>query len=496
MSLTEIEEFLEGNERVYLTEEARDKVVKSRNTLEKLVEESEEPIYGVTTGFGKLVDRQIEPENRKKLQENLIKSHSAGLGEPLSRKAVDTAILIRVSSLCSGYSGIRLELADSLVKLLNSEVTPFIPKRGSLGASGDLAPLAHVASVLIGNGKAFWRKELLTGSQALEKAGLEPVELIEKEGLALINGTPFMTSIIALVYIELKKLMKTADIISSLTAHVLNSNFSPFDKKIHDTRPYPTQSCVAKNIRKLWGEKRTYSGSKNIQDAYSIRCIPQVHGAARLAVNHLKEILSTELRSSTDNPLVFQNPPSVLSGGNFHGEPLALGADYATIALTEMSNISERRINRTLNPQLNNELPPFLSPNPGLNSGYMMAHYSVASLVSENRTLCMPSSADNISVSADQEDHVSMGMNSALNLRKVANNLKQILAVELLSACQAQEFKEDSLPPILNICYETVRKKVPAIREDVELRPLMKEGYRLIDEHKCLESIEGELNLC
>lgn len=495
LTLSEIRRFLEGEERVSLTEEALEKAGKSRDLLEKVIEEAKEPVYGVTTGFGKLVNREIAPENRKKLQENLIRSHSAGIGEPLPREVVDTAILIRASSLSRGYSGIRPQTLKALVGLLNSGVTPFVPEKGSLGASGDLAPLAHVASVLTGSGKAFWQGETLTGKEALNRAGLEPVELVEKEGLALINGTPFMASMGALSAIEMEYTVKNADLAGAFTARVLNSNLDPFDRRIQKVRPYPTQMTVAENIRKLIGERPKSPEPTDVQDAYSIRCMPQVHGAVRLAGNHLKDIIEKELNSVTDNPLIFEDPPSVLSGGNFHGEPLALGADYAKTALTEMANISERRINRTLHPQLNGELPPFLSPNPGLNSGYMMAHYSAVSLVSENRNLSTPSSTDNTPVSGDQEDHVSMGMNSALNLRKVLDNLQRVLGVELLIACQAQEFREEKLPDPLEACYEKVREEVPEIREDVEIRPLMNKGYQIVKENKCLDAVEERIKL-
>ncbi len=472
-----------------LGQEARSRVEESRSTLEELIDETDRPIYGVTTGFGDLVSEEIPEEERRALQENLLKSHSAGVGDPLSEETVRAIIALRTNSLGRGNSGIRLVVLERLIELLNQGVTPYVPEKGSLGASGDLIPLAHIASVLIGKGKAFYEGGLLPAGKALDRAGIEEIGLREKEGLALINGTQAMTAVMALGISEIRKLIKYADIISGLTTFILGGNFAQFDSRIYELRPYEGQAQVAKNLRKLTDYDPENYCPVNVQDPYSIRCTPQVHGSVRTAMSHVSKVVKTEMNSVTDNPLIFNDPKAVVSGGNFHGEPLALTADYMKVALSELGSISERRVNRLLHPELNGDLPPYLAEDPGTNSGFMLAQYTSASLVSENKNLASPASVDSIPVSGDQEDHVSMGMHGAQDLKTIIKNVRKALSVELISSCQAQEFAELNLTEPLDEFYRFVREDIPPVNEDRELSSLIKKGSELLKDGGFLEQI-------
>ncbi len=467
-------------DRVELGGEVRSRVAENRKFLEKTIEERDRPIYGVTTGFGDLVCEEIPEEKRRQLQVNLLRSHSAGVGEPLSPETVRGIIALRANSLGRGYSGIRVKLLEGLTDLLNEGVIPHVPKKGSLGASGDLIPLAHVGSVLIGEGKAYYEGELLSGSDALAEAGIEPVELREKEGLALINGTQAMTAVTAIATAEARRLLRVADITAGMTAYMVGGNFSQYDSRIYELRPYEGQGVVAGNMRKLLTYEPDEYQPKNVQDPYSIRCVPQIHGGGRSALKRTIESLETEINSVTDNPLLFENDTPVISGGNFHGEPVALVADYLGIALTELGNVSERRVNRLLHPDLNEDLPPFLAEDPGTNSGFMLAQYTSAALTSENKNLANPASVDTVPVSGDQEDHVSMGMHSAEQLQEIVENVRNILAVELIVAVQAQESREYELPDPLKDVYQSVRKEVPPVKEDRELSTLIEKVSELL----------------
>ncbi|MFW6190415.1 MAG: histidine ammonia-lyase [Candidatus Bipolaricaulota bacterium] len=478
-----------------LNDEIRGRVKESRNALEELMDETDRPIYGINTGFGDLVREEIPEEKRRDLQENLVKSHSAGVGDPLSEETVRAIIALRANSLGRGNSGIRLVVLERLVELLNSGVTPYVPKKGSLGASGDLIPLAHIASVLIGEGEAYYEGELLPAREALDRAGIDEITLREKEGLALINGTQAMSAVLALGISEIKKLVKYADIVGGLTTFILGGNFAQYDSRIYELRPYESQARVAKNLRKLTEYDPENYRPINVQDPYSIRCIPQVHGRVRMALGHVSEVIKTEINSVTDNPLVFSNPKAVVSGGNFHGEPLALAADYMKIGLSELASISERRVNRLLHPELNGDLPAYLAENPGTNSGFMLAQYTSASLVSENKSLASPASVDSIPVSGDQEDHVSMGMHGARSLKDIIENVRQGLSVELISACQAQEFAELTLAEPLKDLYRLVREDIPPINEDRELSSLINRGAELLKEKGFLEEISEKYGI-
>lgn len=493
-----IEDFVavaRGGAEVGLGSEVRSRVKDNRSTLEQVMSETDSPIYGVTTGFGDLVSEEIPPEERRQLQKNLIRSHSAGVGEPLPVEVVRGIITLRLNSLGRGYSGARLVVMERLVEMLNKNVIPYVPGKGSLGASGDLIPLAHVASVLIGEGEAYYEGEILPAKKALNRAGINEVRLHEKEGLALINGTQAMTSIAALGIAEVVKLLKYADIIGGMTAFILGGNFSQYDSRIYELRPHAGQSQVANNLRILTDYDPDSYRPRNVQDPYSIRCIPQVHGSVRDAHGHAKDLVKTEMNSVTDNPLIFNQSGVVISGGNFHGEPVALAADYLKIALTELGNISERRVNRLLHPKLNGELPAFLAENPGTNSGLMMAQYTSAALASENKTLASPATVDSIPVSGDQEDHVSMGMHGAGNLNQVIENVGEILAVEMIGACQAQEFKNRELTEPLERFYRFVRSEVPPVEQDRELTSLIEKGSVLVKDDRFLKRISDEFGI-
>ncbi len=495
LNIDDVVAVAKGGASVELGREVRARVEENRKFLEEAVEKEERPIYGVTTGFGNLVCEEIPEEKRRQLQVNLLRSHSAGVGEPLSRETVRGIMALRANSLGRGYSGVRVKLLESLIGLLNEDVVPYVPKKGSLGASGDLIPLAHAGSVLIGEGKAYYEDDLLPGSEALEEAGLKPVELREKEGLALINGTQAMTAVTTIAAVEVRRLLRVADIIAAMTAYMVGGNFSQYDSRIYELRPYEGQEKVASNMRKLLGYEPDEYRPKNVQDPYSIRCVPQIHGGARSALERTVESLETEINSVTDNPLIFENDTPVISGGNFHGEPIALVADYLGMALTELGNVSERRVNRLLHPDLNGDLPPFLAEDPGTNSGFMLAQYTSAALTSENKNLANPASVDSVPVSGDQEDHVSMGMHSAEQLQKIVENVRKILSVELIAGVQAQETRENELPDPLADVYENVREVVPPVEEDRELSTLIENVSNLLWEEDLFENLPDRYSI-
>lgn len=495
LSIEDLVQVARNEEKVSLGEEVRNRVAKNRQTLEELVKSSQEPIYGVTTGFGDLVKEEISRNHLRQLQLNLIRSHSAGVGEPLNDDIVRGIMALRANSLGMGYSGVRLRVIETLVDLLNKNVIPYVPSKGSLGASGDLIPLAHLASVLIGEGKATYEGELLPGKEALERAGLKRLQLKEKEGLALINGTQAMASVMGLALYKAEKLVKFADVIGGMSTFIVGGNFAQFDSRIYELRPYTEQKTVASNFRTLTGYNPDNYHPQKVQDPYSIRCIPQVHGSTRATCNHGREVLETEINSVTDNPLIFDKTERIISGGNFHGEPVALATDYVKLGLSELGSISERRVNRLLHPDLNGDLPDFLAKNPGTNNGLMLAQYTGTALASENKNLSFPSSIDSIPVSGDQEDHVSMGMNAALNLHQVVDNVRNILAVELLSTCQAQEYKNSDLTPPLKKLYLRVREEIPAIAEDRELASLIEKAAELLKEDEFLNEFSREYGI-
>lgn len=491
LSPADVEAVARAGAPVAVPDSARTRVRESRERIEDILD-SGEAVYGVTTGFGQLVDSRIDPGEVRQLQTNLVRSHASGAGEELDTEAVRAMLLTRINALVKGYSGIREAVVDLLVSLLNDRVHPVVRSRGSLGASGDLAPLAHMSLVLIGEGEAVVEPDSesaeprrMSGGDALETAGLEPVELQPKEGLALINGTQLTTGLAALAVVDAERVLRAADVAGALTTEVTMGTTANADPAIMDVRPHRGQAEASRNLKRLTAESEVVESHRNcdrVQDAYSIRCLPQVHGAVREAVDHLRDAVEVELNSATDNPLVFDaaivddrasgtETAAVLSGGNFHGEPLALRLDYVRSALTELTAISERRVDRMVNPNVQEDyLPAFLTERPGLNSGLMIPQYTAAALLNELRGMGTPAT-DNTPVSGGQEDHVSMSATSALQVRRAVENARQVVAVELLTGAQAGEFLEDDLEHGVgtSAAYELVREVVPPLHAD---RPL------------------------
>lgn len=452
---------------VELSRDAVEQIDFASSFVRQIVQD-EVPVYGINTGFGSLCNARIGPQDLGKLQENLILSHAVGVGRCFNEDEVRATMLVRANTLASGHSGVRLDVEQLLLDLLNNHVYPMIPAQGSLGASGDLAPLASLALVLIGRGRASVRGEILQGQAVLDAIGVKPVVLEAKEGLALINGTAVMTGVAALVFADARALLHAANLAAAMTMEALRARLEPFDARIHDLRRHAGQGAVARDILDYVAGSKLVGTCDEIQDAYSIRCLPQVHGAVSDTIDFVENVLLNELNAVTDNPLLFPADGDVLSGGNFHGEPVALAMDYISIALAELASISERRTNRLLNPALNRGLPAFLALDAGLNSGLMIAQYTQAALVSENKLLAHPASVDNIPVSADQEDHVSMGTIAARKARSIADNVTTVLAIELLAAYQAVDILggEDKLGFETGKTFSRLRECVPPMDGD------------------------------
>jgi histidine ammonia-lyase len=473
LSLEEIANAAAGGESLSLASVASDRIRSTRAVVERLLGEGR-VVYGVNTGFGKLADIRIPDSEIEALQLDLVRSHACGLGPPLSEAETRAMMLLRANVLALGYSGCRVELVETVLAMLNRGVRPLVPEKGSVGASGDLAPLAHLALSMIGEGESWYRGKLVSGAEALRAAEIKPARLAAKEGLALLNGTQAMSAVGGLALGRALRVAALFDLAGAMTLEALRGTPVAFDPRIHDARPHGGQQLVAGHLRELLeGSEIRASHLANdprVQDAYSLRCMPQVHGAARTALDHAREIVEIETGSATDNPLVFADSEEILSGGNFHGAPLALAFDYAAIALTDLLSISERRIDRLINPDLNEGLPPFLSSQPGRSSGFMIAHVSAASLLNECRVLAHPASIDNVPTSGGKEDHVSMGMTSAIKLRKMVENAELVLAVELLVAAEGLDYRlplRSSAP--IERASELIRGHVPRLTAD---RPL------------------------
>jgi histidine ammonia-lyase len=444
LALSEIAAVALGDVRVEVSPSAHPRVLASRKVIEDIIAR-DAVVYGVNTGFGKLADVRIQPDELRELQLNLVRSHACGIGNPLSEPEVRAMMLLRANVLVLGLSGVRLEIIEMLCQMLNHRLCPVIPEKGSVGASGDLASLAHLALSLIGEGESFFQGQRMEGREALRLAGLEPVLLEAKEGLALLNGTQAMHAVGGLSILRAKRLARVADVAGAMTLEALKDTPAAFDSRLQDARPHPGQKAAAAHLLSLLdGSEIRESHRKNdprVQDAYSVRCMPQVHGAVRGALAHCEEVLLIESASATDNPLVFPESGDVISGGNFHGAPLGLALDYAAIAVTDLMSISERRTDRLINPDKNEGLPAFLARQPGLQSGFMIAHVAAASLLNEARVLAHPASIDNVSTSGGKEDHVSMGMTSALKLRSIVDLAENLLAIELLAGAEALEHR-------------------------------------------------------
>lgn len=468
---------------VHLSNEAKERIVQASKIIQDILKQKRR-VYGVTTGFGYLQNTAISPQDAEKLQYNLVVSHAAGVGPEFPQEVVRGMMLLQANKFARGHSGIRLKVVSLLIDFLNENVIPYIPSQGSLGASGDLAPLAHLALVLIGKGHAYYKNTKMTGLEALEKAELSPVKLIAKEGIALLNGTQTMTSIAALAIIDAEYLVEIANLAASMSMEVHQANIDALNPLIHQARPHEGQIKVAQSILELLGGSQRTRQNVPYQDSYSLRCSPIVHGATLDTIKYVKNVVQIEMNSSTDNPLIFASD-KILSGGNFHGQPIALAMDFLGIALAELGSISERRIERLLNPTLSG-LPAFLASNSGINSGFMIAQYTAASLVSENKQLAFPASIDSIPVSANQEDHVSMGTIAANQTRKIIQHLYHILAIELLCVSQAIDLSEirNQISPPTRKAYETIRKVVPMMVTDRELAPDIIQCVKLIQKRK------------
>jgi histidine ammonia-lyase len=468
-----------------LTPDARQRVAAARRTVEETVGRGD-ATYGINTGFGDLASVSIEDKNLALLQERLILSHCAGVGEPLPDAVVRAMLLLRANTLARGHSGVRPLLIESLLALLEARVLPLIPSRGSVGASGDLAPLAHLALPLLGKGEVRVEGEVLPAIQGLKHAGLAPLTLEAKEGLALINGTQAMTALLALSVLDCRRLVRIADLVAAMATDALRGTDSAFDARVHALRPHPGQRASAANIWQLMqgsGIRDSHrQGDIRVQDPYSVRCTPQVHGAVRDLLTDVETKLVIEMNSVTDNPLIFPEEGDIVSGGNFHGEPMAFAADVLALGVSELGAISERRIEKLTNTAFSG-LPPFLTTDAGLNSGFMMAQVTAAALASENKTFCHPASVDSIPTSADKEDHVSMGMGAALKLRPVVANTYQILAIELAAAAQGI----DLLRPLkssdaIEALHQAFRQRVPMLKEDRELAPDLNTAREFLDD--------------
>jgi histidine ammonia-lyase len=499
---------------------ARAKVETAQRAVERFLARSD-IIYGVTTGFGHFKDKIIPPDQVQQLQRNIVMSHSVGVGEPLDEPTVRVMMLIRANTLAKGFSGIRLETLDALIELLNRGVHPIVPQKGSLGASGDLAPLAHMSLVLIGEGEATYRGERLPGGEALRRAGLTPLVLEAKEGLALTNGTAMSTAIAALVVHQAEELCLLADIAGAMSLEALEGTAAAFDPRIQAVRPHPGQAECAAHVRQLiegsellWAGDTSHRAPRRsldpeplpeapkVQDAYTLRCIPQVHGAVREAVAHARHVIEIELNAATDNPLIFVDGDKAvaLSGGNFHGEPVALAMDYLAIALTDLGNIAERRLARLTDEASNLwVLPPFLIKHGGLNSGFMLVQYTAAALAAENKVLAHPASADSIPTSANVEDHVSMSPIAARQTREIANNVATILALELFAAAQAIDFRREQAGRPLRlgrgtgVTYEMIRRQVPFLEHDAIMYPYIEAVRRMIESGELVRAVEAAI---
>jgi len=461
LGIADVERVGVGGETAVLGPRALEQLAASRALIDRVVADGT-PTYGVNTGFGRFVDVHIAPEQAAQLQLNLLRSHACGVGEPFPDEVVRAATLLRANALAKGSSGVRVEPVQLLLDLLTAGVVPVVPSRGSLGASGDLAPLAHLGLVLVGEGYARFGGETLPGGEALARAGLEPVVLAAKEGLALINGTQFMAAIGALVLARARRLVKIADVAAAQTLEAVRASRTPFAPELQALRPHPGQIASAANLYRLLDDSEIVASHRwcgRVQDAYSLRCAPQVHGAVRDAVAYAEGVVGIELNAATDNPIVLAERGEVLSNGNFHGEPVAIALDTLKLALSELASISERRIERMLNPALSNGLPAFLTEDGGLNSGFMIAQYVAASLVSEDKVLVHPASADSIPTSAGQEDHVSMGATAAVHLWHVCANVERVLGIELLCGAQGVDFLAPKRPgPAVAAAHAAVRE--------------------------------------
>ncbi len=494
LTLEDIVNVARCGSKVEISPEAKVLVNECAQAVQKWVDEGR-VVYGITTGFGDLASVNIPEDKCRQLQENLLLSHACGFGEPYPEDAVRAMMLLRINTLTRGYSGISLNTLQQMVDYLNKDIIPVVPTQGSVGASGDLCPLSHIAITLIGHGDVFYKGERMHVSEALKKEGMKPVRLQPKEGLALNNGTTVMNAVAALCIADAEIMIKNADIAAAMSAEALHAVPYAFDKRTHELRPHEGQLTVAENMRRLieGSEIIEHYKKDRVQDAYSLRCLPQVNGACRDAIKYVKEKVEIEINSVTDNPIVFPKDGDVISGGNFHGEPMAMAMDFFGIAAAEFASISERRVARMVDHKLS-DLPPFLVSDSGVNSGFMIPQYTAAALVSENKVLAHPSVVDSIPTSANQEDHVSMGGYSARKARQILDNTNQVIAIEMINAAQGMDFRAPLKPGKgTAAAHKEFRKHVPFYEKDQYMQPLLLDSLKLVIDGTIMDAVEKEI---
>ena len=482
LTIAGLKEILDSGKPVALSEELRRRIVRCREYLDRKIKDSDQPVYGITTGFGSLCDISVGGDELSQLQRNLVMSHSCGTGEQVPSEIVRLMLLLKIRSLSYGYSGVRLETVERLIDFYNNGILPVVYRQGSLGASGDLAPLAHLSLPLLGLGEVEHDGRRRPSAEVLEEFGWKPLELQSKEGLALLNGTQFMSAYGVQAVIDARRLSDWADRIGALSLDAFDGRIEPFYDEVHVIRAHPGQLATARAVRSLLeGSELIRRPKKHVQDPYSFRCMPQVHGATKDTIDYVAGILETEINSPTDNPTIFPDEDMIISAGNFHGQPIALAMDFLAIALAELGSISERRIYKLISGSRG--LPHFLVANPGLNSGLMIPQYTAASIVSQSKGLCMPASVDSIPSSQGQEDHVSMGANAATKLRRVVLNTERVLAIELFNAAQALEFRRPArTSPDLENLVADYRRRVPFIDNDTVMYPYIEASVQFLRE--------------
>ena len=482
LTIAGLKEILDSGKPVALSEELRRRIVRCREYLDRKIKDSDQPVYGITTGFGSLCDISVGGDELSQLQRNLVMSHSCGTGEQVPSEIVRLMLLLKIRSLSYGYSGVRMETVERLIDFYNNGILPVVYRQGSLGASGDLAPLAHLSLPLLGLGEVEHDGRRRPSAEVLEEFGWKPLELQSKEGLALLNGTQFMSAYGVQAVIDARRLSDWADRIGALSLDAFDGRIEPFYDEVHVIRAHPGQLATARAVRSLLeGSELIRRPKKHVQDPYSFRCMPQVHGATKDTIDYVAGVLETEINSPTDNPTIFPDEDMIISAGNFHGQPIALAMDFLAIALAELGSISERRIYKLISGSRG--LPHFLVANPGLNSGFMIPQYTAASIVSQSKGLCMPASVDSIPSSQGQEDHVSMGANAATKLRRVVLNTERVLAIELFNAAQALEFRRPArTSPALECLVTDYRRRVPFIDNDTVMYPYIEASVQFLRE--------------
>jgi len=503
LSLEALDDVARSGRSVELDDRARDAMARSRLAVDAIAAAGDlgPLVYGVNTGFGALSERRISAADVRQLQKNLVRSHSTGVGADLGVAAVRGMMLLRAQVLALGHSGVRTEIVDVLVAMINAGVHPRVPSQGSVGASGDLAPLAHLALAMIGEGEAqLWDGPFMAAAEAMARAGIAPVVLEAKEGLSLVNGTQYMASLGTLALLDAERLARVADVAGAMSLEALEGSSAPFDDRLHAARPHPGQRAVARNMRAMLADSaimQSHANCGKVQDAYSLRCIPQVHGATRDALAWVRAVLEREVNSVTDNPSVFLGAgggADIVSGGNFHGQPVALALDLAAIAAAELADISERRVEQLVNPALSTGLTPFLAPPSGLHSGFMIAQVTSAALVSENKVLCHPASVDSIPSSAGKEDHVSMGSIAARKLSQVVENVRQALAIEIMTAAAGIDQRAPVAPSRgVAAAHSAVRARVSPFTEDRPLYADIAKVAQLITGGDLLRAVEASV---